>query len=375
MKFFNKLPVRQFLASTCLAATVLALPGTVEACTSFVLKSGDGSPIYGRTMEFGVETKSGVSLIPAGFSYSAGTGAANAMSWTAKHNVIAMSAFDDPELVSDGMNNVGLAGGILYFPGYADYAESSTETENSEIAPGDFLYWALSNFSTVEEVKQAVAAGEVTVIGVKLDALGAVPPFHYTLHDKNGNSIVIEPVGGELKIFDNPTSIMTNSPGFEWHITNLRNYVNLSPVNKDSAEALEKTVNSFGQGSGWLGLPGDPTPPSRFIRAASFVASVKTGETADDALRATEHVLNNFDIPVGWIQPGAAQQGSEDSADDYTQWSVMADIKNGTYYVRSHDAMAFSSVSFKDFEEGNKEIVSYKLPGRPAFVPLKDLQD
>jgi choloylglycine hydrolase len=339
-----------------------------------VLKSGDGSPIYGRTMEFGIETKSGVSLIPAGFRYSAGTGASAPMRWTAKHNVIAMSAFDDPELVSDGMNDAGLAGGILYFPGYADYAESSAETKNTEIAPGDFLYWALANFETVEDVKQAVGAGEVTVVGVKLEALGAVPPFHYTLHDKDGNSIVIEPVDGELKVFDNPTSIMTNSPGFEWHITNLRNYVNLSPINKDSAKALEKTVNSFGQGSGWLGLPGDPTPPSRFIRAASFVASVKTGETADDALRATKHVLNNFDIPVGWIQPGAAQQGSEDSADDYTQWSVMADIKNGSYYVRSHDAMAFSSVSFEDFEEGNKEIVSYNLPERPAFIPLKTQQ-
>ncbi len=192
---------------------------------------------------------------------------------------------------------------------------------------------------------------------------------------KTGNSIVVEPVEGELKVFDNPTGIMTNSPGFEWHITNLRNYVNLSPVNKDSAEALEETVNSFGQGSGWLGLPGDPTPPSRFIRAASFVASVKTGETADDALRATKHVLNNFDIPAGWIQPGAAQQGGEDSADDYTQWSVMADIKNGSYYVRSHDAMAFSSVSFEDFDAGNKEIISYKLPERPPFVPLKDLQN
>jgi len=375
MEFFRASSLKTFLTTTCLAAAISTAPLSAQACTSFVLTAGDGSPIYGRTMEFGVETKSGVSLIPQGYTYTAQTGADTPMSWTAKHNVIAMSAFDDPTLVSDGMNAAGMSGGILYFPGFAEYADSSAGTAGKELAPGDFLYWALSNFSTVDEVKKAVEAGDVAVVGVKLEALGAVPPFHYTLHDKDGNSIVIEPVGGELKVFDNPTTIMTNSPGFEWHMTNLRNYVNLSPVNKDSTQALEKTVNSFGQGSGWLGLPGDPTPPSRFIRAASFVASVKTGDTADDALRATEHVLNNFDIPVGWIQPGAAQQGGEDSADDYTQWSVMADMRNGTYYVRSHDAMSFNSVSFDDFTDGQTEITTYSLPERPDFVPLKDLQN
>ncbi|GGB41630.1 choloylglycine hydrolase [Roseibium aquae] len=374
MAFLRRSSLKSFLATTCVAASMVFTPLSAQACTSFVLTAGDGSPVYGRTMEFGIETRSGVSLIPKGYTYAAQTGADAPMSWTAKHNVIAMNAFDDPTLVSDGMNEAGMAGGILYFPGFADYAESSAETADREMAPGDFLYWALANFETVDQVKKAVEAGEVVVVGVKLEALGAVPPFHYTLHDKDGNSIVIEPVDGGLKVFDNPTQIMTNSPGFEWHLTNLRNFVNLSPVNKDSAQALEKTVNSFGQGSGWLGLPGDPTPPSRFIRAASFVASVKTGDTAEDALRATAHVLNNFDIPVGWIQPGAAQQGGEDSADDYTQWSVMADMKNGAYYVRSHDAMAFNSISFGDFQDGATEIVSYTLPERPAFVPLSSLQ-
>ena len=358
------------LLKACVALTLSVAPVASTACTSFILTSADGSPIYGRTMEFGVETKSGVSLIPAGYTFTANTGAAAPMSWAAKHNVIAMNAFDDVTLVADGMNDAGLAGGILYFPGFADYSETLPETAATEIAPGDFLYWALSNFETVDQVRKAVEAGDVTVIGVELEALGGVPPFHYTLHDQAGNSIVIEPVGGGLKVYDNPTTVMTNSPGFDWHMSNLRNYVNLSPVNKDSTVALEKAIESFGQGSGWLGLPGDPTPPSRFIRATGFVASVDAGQTAQDALAASQHVLNNFDIPYGWIRPGSAQQGNEKDPNDYTQWSVMADIKNGAYYVRSQDAMTFNTIGFDAFQDGATEIVTYSLPEESVYLPL-----
>jgi len=362
------------VVSACIALAVFSLPSGSDACTSFVLTSADGSSIYGRTMEFGVETKSGVSLIPAGFKYEASTGVSSPMVWTAKHNVIAMNAFEDEALVADGMNQAGLAGGILYFPGFAEYAETSSGSNTSEIAPGDFLYWALSNFETVDEVRHAIEAGDVSVVGVKLEALGAIPPFHYTLHDKSGGSIVVEPVGGELKVYENATSIMTNSPGFEWHMANLRNYVNLSPVNKDNTEALEVAIESFGQGSGWLGLPGDPTPPSRFIRAMSFVSSVDAGETARDALNATQHILNNFDIPYGWVQPGSAQQSSGETANDYTQWSVMADLTNGSYFVRSHDALTYHSLGFAEFSADMENIVTYSLPEGPEYEPLNKQQ-
>ena len=363
------------VAALALAATAQAT--TAQACTSFVLTSGDGSPIYGRTNEFGIDVKSGVSLIPAGYTYIAKTGATSPMSWTAKHNVIAMNVFGDGDLVVDGMNESGMAGGLLWFPGLAEYAESRADSGDGEMAPGDFLYWALSNFKMVDEVKKAVETGDVSVIGVKLDALGFVPPVHWELHDKGGNSIVIEPVGGQLKVFDNSTTVMTNAPGFEWHLNNLRNYMNLSPVNKGSVEAFGKTINQTGQGSGWLGLPGDPTPPSRFIRAASFVASVEAGDTADDALHAVRHVLNNFDIPFGYIRSSPVLKvpvPGKDAASEYTQWSVMADMKNGVYYVRSYDAMSYNSISFDDFSDGSTEIMTYALPGRPVIVPLKDLQ-
>ena len=93
-------------------------------------------------------------------------------------------------------------------------------------------------------------------------------PFHYVVYDAAGASIAIEPIGGKLKIYDNPLGVMTNSPTFDWHMTNLRNYIALNPRNVPPLKIDGMTFRQFGEGSGMLGLPGDTTPPSRFVRAA-----------------------------------------------------------------------------------------------------------
>jgi penicillin V acylase-like amidase (Ntn superfamily) len=83
------------------------------------------------------------------------------------------------------------------------------------MAPWDFLTWALTNFATVAEVREA--AKGISIIPVTAPMMDMVPPFHYTLHDATGASLVVEPVGGTLKIYDNPFGVMTNAPEFDWH--------------------------------------------------------------------------------------------------------------------------------------------------------------
>ena len=356
---------RKILSATSVVAILMGSPMTAEACTSFILKAEDGSPVYGRTMEFGQEMNSSVVMIPRNYGFTSTSGAKNPTTWTGAYAVIGMDALGETTMIVDGMNEKGLAGGLLYFPGYADYPAPTGEASANEIAPGDLLTWILSNFESIDEVKAALAAGKVTVAGFNLPALKQIPPMHLTVHDATGASIVIEPIDGQLVVSDNPLSVMTNSPSFDWHMTNLRNYVNISPVNRDHVKVDkvdQKVIAGFGQGSGLLGLPGDPTPPSRFIRAATFVATVQTGKTSADTLKVTEHVLNNFDIPVGWIMPGAAELNSGDALSDYTQWSSMADLKNGTYYVREHDMVSYQSVGFDDFDNDAKDLQKISLP-------------
>ena len=128
-------------------------------------------------------------------------------------------------------------------------------------------------------------------------AMGLLAPVHAVVHDASGKSIVIEYVDGKLNVYDNPLGVITNSPGFDWHMTNLRNYVNFSFNNHPPIQLGSVKLEPFGQGSGMLGMPGDFTPPSRFVRAVAFSQSVLQPKTGDDAVLTAFHILNNFDIP------------------------------------------------------------------------------
>ena len=169
-------------------ASALALVPSAQACTSFLLRTSDGGVVYGRTMEFGFQLTSEAIVLPRQFAFSAtGPGGKPGLVWTSKYGAVGLNAFGLPVL-TDGMNEKGLAGGILYFPGYAGYANPVATDPAKALAPWEFLTWALTSFATVAEVKAALAG--VAIIDVAQPNLGITPPFHYTLHDASGASIV-----------------------------------------------------------------------------------------------------------------------------------------------------------------------------------------
>ncbi|GAB4070455.1 choloylglycine hydrolase family protein [Ancylobacter sonchi] len=345
-------------------ALSLALGAPAQACTSFLLGTSDGAYVYGRTMEFGFKLASDVMVIPRHFALAGtGPGGKPGIAWTSTYAAVGMNAFGLPVL-TDGMNEKGLAGGILYFPDYAGYADPAKADPKSAMAPWDFLTWALTNFATVAEVKAALAG--ITIVDVAQPQMGITPPFHYTLHDAGGASLVIEPVGGELKVYDNPFGVMTNAPDFSWHLTNLKNYVKLSPVNAPDIKVGGQTISSFGQGSGLLGIPGDPTPPSRFIRALGYAMSAQKLPSGEPSVRLAEHILNNFDIPVGFIQPG----GGSTADLEYTQWSSVADLKNRRYYVKTYDDQVLRAVDLTSFDLDAKALAVAPLKPMPTPPPL-----
>jgi len=193
------------LAAVALAG-VLAFAPAAEACTSFLLKAADGSPVYGRTMEFGFKLQSDAIVIPRQFAFTAtGPGGKPGLTWKTRYGVVGLNAFGAP-IVTDGLNEKGLAGGILYFPEYAGYADPAKADPAHALAPWEFLTWALTNFATVAEVRAAMDG--ISIIDVAEPSLGITPPVHYTLHDASGASLVIEPVGGALKVYDNPLGVM-----------------------------------------------------------------------------------------------------------------------------------------------------------------------
>ena len=346
-------------------AGALAFAPKAESCTSFLLKAADGSPVYGRTMEFGFKLQSDAIVIPRGYALMAtGPGGKLGLTWKTRYGMVGLNAFG-ASAVADGLNEKGLAGGVLYFPGYAGYADSAKTDPTRALAPWDFLTWALTNFATVAEVRAAL--NSVSIIDIAEPSLGVTPPLHYALHDASGASLVVEPVGGALKVYDNPLGVMTNSPPFDWHLTNLSNYVKLSPVDAEALKLSGQVFAPLGAGSGLLGIPGDPTPPSSFVRALGLAISAKPLPDAAQTVRLAEHILNNFDIPLGFIRPKAGEK----TPLEFTQWSTIADLVGKHYYVKTYDNQALRRIDLMSFDLDAKAIRA--APLKPALaVPALD---
>jgi len=337
-------------SAACLAG-LMAVTAPVEACTSILLNAADGTPVYGRTMEYAIALQPDVVVVPRNYKY-VGTrpSGMQAIGWTARYAVVGVMTFGQP-FVADGMNEKGLAGGGLYLPGYVGYASPKGADPQKSVAPWEFLTWALTNFATVQEVKDAVANNRMAIIDLPAPIINFTLPLHFTLHDATGASIVIEPVDGKLNIYDNPLGVLTNSPTFDWHLTNIRNFVKISAVDAGPLKIAGKTFLPLGQGSGLLGIPGDPTPPSRFIRALAYVQSVKQLPDGPQTVRLAEHVMNNFDIPVGFIRTA-----SEGGDLEYTQWTTIADLRARKYYLKSYQDEVFRGVDLMSFDLDAKSL-------------------
>ena len=313
------------------------------ACTAIRLIAGDGGVVVGRTMEFGVDPQSDAVVVPAGTELTSSLADKSAgIRYKTKYGVVGADFMGKPMIV-DGLNEKGMYVGALYFPGYADYRENSSEIAARALAPEDYTGWLLASFSSVAEVKANY--DKVVIVENPIKELGGQSfPGHYIVVDQTGASVVIEPVDKTLKIYDNPLGVMTNSPTFDWHMTNISNYVNLSPVNAATVDLGEIKIAGFGQGSGMLGIPGDFTPPSRFIRAAAFSLTAVKLPTAKETVLQMFHIMNAFDIPIGAISE------SKDKMDvhDYTIWTSVSDLKNIRWAFKTYRGQTIQSIDVRE---------------------------
>jgi choloylglycine hydrolase len=365
-------PNRFLSCSIGVALSIFQAPAS--ACTGISLRSADGGIIVARTVEWalGDAKHNQVVIFPRGKVFRAQTpDGLNGMSWKGRFGLVSVAAYDQP-FGPDAMNESGLYVGAYYFPGYADYKPYDSSHADRSMSVGDFMQWMLSSFETVEEVRKHI--GNVLVVDVKDHRFGGAPlPFHWKIADATGASIVVEIVnGGEIKVYDTFNGVVANSPTYDWHLTNLRNYLNLStqpaaPLNIDG-----KSVSPFGSGSGLVGLPGDFTPPSRFVRASLFTATARPLPTTADAVFEAFRILDNFNIPVGvTAKPNKISHEIESA----TQITTAADLKNRRYYFHTMDnrevrMIALSKIDFStveermiDLDEGQKNKV------RELFVP------
>ncbi len=341
-------------------AAILAWAGVwpADACTSMTFKTEDGTQIYARTMEWGAsDLKSEMVLVPRAMSFSSALAAGKTgVTWKNEYGFVGINAAGFP-YATDGMNETGLTVGVLFFPGFAGFKEVDPAQLPTTISNIDFANYILGNFKTVEEARAAIPGLHVVRNADVEKAFGFPLPVHYIISDPSGASLVVEYMNGELRMFDNKVGAMTNSPSYDWHLLNLRNYANLTPQAGRPRSIDGVSLAPFGAGSGMLGLPGDFTGPSRFVRAVAFVNTLIPVKTAADGVSAASAMLNNFDIPQGLVREGSP----EDYYLGYTQWSVIGDMNHKVYYYWTMYDRRMRSVDLSKLDFGGTSPTSFPL--------------
>lgn len=320
--------MRKNIMATMIAAALAICPSlNTDACTGITLTAKDGSHILSRTIEWGGSAlNSGYVIVPRGYTQQSLTPTGtNGLKFTAHYGYVGLTV-EQKEFVTEGINEAGLSAGLFYFPGYGKYQDYDATRNERNISDFQLVSWILSNFATVDEFKESINDVTVTALDPRASTV------HWRIGDKTGKQVVLEIINGQPVIYDNPIGVLTNSPDFNWQLTNLNNYVNLYPGTAQPQDLGGRTIASFGAGSGFLGIPGDVTPPSRFVRAAFYKATAPQLATARETVLQCFHIMNNFDIPIGIEHEMGKAPADIPSA---TQWTTATDVTNLMIYYRT----------------------------------------
>lgn len=330
-------------------AILLLLWNLGEACTAFQLKSQDGAIVYARSMEFGYALDSEILIVPHNIEFE-GTVPQNqtGIKWKVKYGYAGLNQALERMLVSDGMNEKGLVVGSLYLPGFAQYEPYDPKRKESSLGAWELPSFLLATCASIAEVKKALK--NIVVVEEPTPQMdGFILPLHFYVSDKSGEVLIVEYVKGVRHEYANPVGALTNSPPFDWHVTNLANFIHLSPDNTDQLSLPGFIVPNLGQGTGLFGLPGDYTPTSRFVRAVLFSKWATVQKSAIETVRMAFHILNSFDIFEGIVRmkkkdPEIVPPGTSDR--ETTQWVIVHDQTNLKSYIRSYESLRIQGLSF-----------------------------
>lgn len=309
-----------------LLVMMLAIVGIhtrADSCTGITLTSKDGANVVARTVEWAAgESPSDYLIVPEGYEKQSmlPDGKRGGMKYTAFYGYVGLASED---YVIEGLNEVGLSAGLFYFPNVGSYPKYDSTQNSVTISDTEFVAWILGSFETVEDVISALSTVRVVATDSRAENL------HWRVADKYGRQIVIEYMDGIPMVYENKLGVLTNSPAYPWHITNLNNYINLKPGTDTPHAFGDIQMSPIGHGSNMLGVPGDMTPPSRFVRVAFYQTAAPVLDTAEQTVDQAFTILEAMTIPIGSQHADKTKVPNIPSA---TQWTSVTDMTNKKLY-------------------------------------------
>jgi len=334
-------------------------------CTAMVTQTSQGDIYFGRTMDFSYPLEPELYVVPKGYQWN---NIMNTHQVRNRYRFMGIGQDISPVVFADGVNEMGFGAAVLYFPGYAQYDVPDPEdSSRPAITALELTGFLLGLSASVEEAASILRT--IRIVGAEDSITGTIAPLHWLVADRTGKSMVIEKTADGLHLMDNPVGVLSNSPDFQWHLTNLRNYMNLSPTQKQSQTWGSLELTPFGQGGGSFGLPGDYTPPSRFVRTAFLKTHTPIPSGREEAATTCFHIMESVSIPKGPVITGR-------NTPDYTQYTAFINLSSREYFFKTYGNSCITSASLPgnpDTQTGIKSLAALNQPA--GFCQLPASQD
>lgn len=313
-------------------------------CTAVTYQTHDF--YFGRTLDYERSYGEQITVTPRGYPIRLRTGEALERHYA----MIGMAHVEDGyPLYYDAVNEKGLGMAGLNFVGNAVYHQPDPGRDNVETF--EFIPWVLGRCATVKEARTRL--GRLNLTGGAFSAALGAASLHWIIADKSG-ALVVESVEDGLRLYDNPAGVLTNNPPFDMQLFNLNNYMSLSPRQPENSFSSRLDLAPYGRGMGALGLPGDLSSQSRFVRAAFVRLNSVSGDSEEESVSQFFHILNSVDQQRGCceLEPGVYE---------HTIYTSCCNADRGIYYYTTYDNHQISAVDLRRTDLDGTGLVRYPM--------------
>ena len=316
-------------------------------CTVATYKTKDF--YFGRTLDYEISYGDQVVITPRNYIFDL----RNGTQMKSHYAMIGMACvMQNYPLYYDAVNEKGLGIAGLNFVGNAHYNKPMEDKDN--ITQFELIPWLLGKCATVKEARKLLE--HINLIDTPFLENMPVAQLHWIIADKN-ECITMESMEDGLKIYENPVGVLTNNPPFNYQMFNLNNYMQLSVENRSNTFSKDLTLNQYSRGMGAMGLPGDLSSQSRFVRAAFVKMNSLSGDSEEESVSQFFHILGSVDQQRGCCKLGENKY-------EITLYTSCCNADKGIYYYNTYDNHQISGVDMhKENLNGNKLI---------TYTPVKN---
>lgn len=313
-------------------------------CTAVTYRTKDN--YFGRNLDLEYSYHETVSVTPRNYPFHF-----RKMGDMMEHYAMIGMAYvvDGYPLYYDATNEKGLSMAGLNFPGNADYKPEAEDKDN--VAPFEFIPWVLGQCATVSDAKERLA--NINLVQINFSEKLPLSPLHWIIADKDG-AITVEAVKEGLKIYDNPVGVLTNNPPFDMQMFQLNNYKSLSVHEPENHFAKGLELTTYSRGMGAMGLPGDLSSASRFVKAAFTKMNSVSGDSESESISQFFHILGAVEQQRGCVWMGENQY-------ELTIYSSCCNADKGIYYYKTYENSQITGVDMHKENLDGCEVISYPL--------------